>query len=71
MIGMELVKDKTTKTPAKEETAQIFERAKEMGLIIGKGGLYGNVFRIKPPMCINQEDVKFTLEVLDRCFKEL
>jgi len=71
MIGMELVKDKKTKTPAKDETSQVFERAKELGLIIGKGGLYGNVFRIKPPMCINKEDVKFTLDVLDNCLQNL
>jgi len=71
MIGMERVKDKKTKTPAKDETSQVFERAKELGLIIGKGGLYGNVFRIKPPMCINKEDVKFTLDVLDNCLQNL
>src|SRR5688500_7233763 len=42
MMGVELVKDRTTKTPAKEECAAIFEKCRELGLLIGKGGLWGN-----------------------------
>jgi alanine-glyoxylate transaminase/(R)-3-amino-2-methylpropionate-pyruvate transaminase len=71
MIGLELVTDRKTKEPAKDECAQVFERAKELGLLIGKGGFYGNVLRIKPPMCISRADVDFMLEVLDIAFAEL
>ena len=71
MIGVELVKDPTTKEPATAECAQVFERAKELGLLIGKGGLFGNVLRVKPPMCIQKPDVDFALEVLDIAFSEL
>lgn len=71
MTGVELVKDLKTKEPAKDECARVFERAKEMGLLIGKGGFYGNVLRIKPPMCISRGDVDFIIEVLDIAFKEL
>ena len=65
MIGVELVEDRTTKAPASTMCADVFERAKDLGLLIGKGGLYGNVLRIKPPMCITREDVDFMVRVLD------
>jgi alanine-glyoxylate transaminase/(R)-3-amino-2-methylpropionate-pyruvate transaminase len=65
MLGVELVRDRTTKEPAKEETLAIMEHTRELGVLIGKGGLYGNVLRIKPPMCITAADVDFALEVLD------
>lgn len=71
MIGVELVRDKKTKEPAKDECARVFERAKELGLLVGKGGLYGNVLRIKPPMCITPTDVDFILEVLETSLKEI
>jgi alanine-glyoxylate transaminase/(R)-3-amino-2-methylpropionate-pyruvate transaminase len=49
----------------------VFEQAKEMGLLIGKGGFFGNVLRIKPPMCITREDVDFMIQVLDIALAEL
>ena len=70
MLGMELVSDRATKTPASAETAQVHERAKDLGLLLGKGGLHGNVLRIKPPMCITREDCEFMCTVLDICLTE-
>jgi alanine-glyoxylate transaminase/(R)-3-amino-2-methylpropionate-pyruvate transaminase len=69
MLGVELVKDRQTKEPASAECAAVFERAKDMGLLIGKGGLYGNVLRIKPPMCITRDDCDFMTSVLDICLE--
>jgi alanine-glyoxylate transaminase/(R)-3-amino-2-methylpropionate-pyruvate transaminase len=66
MLGVEMVRDRGTKEPAKEETADMLEAAREMGVLIGKGGLHGNVLRVKPPMCITEADVDFALDVLDR-----
>ena len=65
MLGVELVTDRRTKEPASAACAAVFERARELGLLIGKGGLKGNVLRIKPPMCITLADADFILEVLD------
>ncbi|HEU4880554.1 MAG TPA: aspartate aminotransferase family protein [Gemmatimonadaceae bacterium] len=66
MLGMELVRDRSTKEPAKAETLQILEEAREMGVLIGKGGIDGSVIRIKPPMCITADDADFAVDVLHR-----
>jgi alanine-glyoxylate transaminase/(R)-3-amino-2-methylpropionate-pyruvate transaminase len=68
MLGVELVRNRATKEPAKAETLDVLEAAREGGVLIGKGGLEGNVLRIKPPMCITKEDVDFALDVFDRAF---
>lgn len=67
MLGVELVKDCQTKEPATEETARLWEALKEEAVLVGKGGLHGNVLRLKPPLCIAREDVDFALERLGRC----
>jgi alanine-glyoxylate transaminase/(R)-3-amino-2-methylpropionate-pyruvate transaminase len=46
------------------------ERCKELGLLVGRGGLNSQVLRVAPPLCINKEDSKFILEVLDTVFNE-
>ena len=71
MLGIELVKDRQTKEPAKAECAQVLELAREMGLLLGKGGLQGSVIRIAPPMCITRADADFLLEALDAAFSAL
>jgi len=71
MLGVELVRDRKTKEPAKKETLAVLEAAREMGVLVGKGGLDGNVLRIKPPMCITAEDADFTLDVLDRALSSV
>ena len=50
---------------------RVFERCRELGLLIGKGGLHGNVLRIKPPMCLTAADADFMLEALDAAFREI
>jgi alanine-glyoxylate transaminase/(R)-3-amino-2-methylpropionate-pyruvate transaminase len=71
MVGIELVKDRTTKAPASGECAQVLETARDLGLLIGKGGLWGQTIRIAPPMCLTQADADFVLEVLDESFTRL
>jgi alanine-glyoxylate transaminase/(R)-3-amino-2-methylpropionate-pyruvate transaminase len=66
MLGVQLVTDRTSRAPATAQTLEVLEAAREMGVLLGKGGLDGNVLRIKPPMCITAEDVDFAVEVLDR-----
>src|SRR5476651_2101690 len=65
MLGIEFVKDRTTKAPGKEECAQAVENARELGLLLGKGGLWGQTIRFAPPMNITMADADFLLAVLD------
>ncbi len=71
MLALELVKDRTTKEPATAECAQVVETAKDLGLLLGKGGLRGQTIRFAPPMCITQDDADFLLAVLDEAFSKL
>jgi alanine-glyoxylate transaminase/(R)-3-amino-2-methylpropionate-pyruvate transaminase len=68
MLGVEMVKDRATKAPASAECAQVVEAARDMGLLLGKGGLWGQTIRIAPPMCITRADADFILAVLDESF---
>ena len=65
MLGLELVKDRTSKEPAAAATAQLLERTREHGLLIGKGGLYGNVIRLSPMLNISKTDVNEAIRILD------
>ena len=71
MLGIEMVKDRKTKEPATAECAQVLETARDLGLLLGKGGLRGQVIRFAPPMCIKQDDADFLLAVLDQSFSRL
>ncbi len=71
MQGLELVKDRTTKEPAPEAANQLLERTRENGLLIGKGGLYGNVIRLSPMLNISKGDVDEAIRILDRSFSEI
>ena len=66
MQAIELVEDRQAKTPAAAETAMAMEAARENRLLIGKGGMYGNVLRISPPMNVGRADVDQFIEMLDR-----
>ena len=66
MQGMELVKDRKTKEPAPQAAAAALEAAKDRGLIIGKGGLYGNVLRISPPLTVTTEDADQAADMIDK-----
>ena len=70
MQGMELVKDETRgdRTPHPDATGKLLEAARDRGLLIGKGGLHGNVLRIAPPLTVNAAEVDEALDKLDGAF---
>ena len=69
MIGVELVKP-GSKEPDSPVTAEIMERAREKGLLIGKGGLLGNVLRIAPPLSLTEEEATDGLELLSSAIRD-
>jgi 4-aminobutyrate aminotransferase len=71
MQALELVKDRQTKEPAPEATTQLLERARANGLLIGKGGLYGNVIRLSPMLNISKPDVDEAIKLLDKSLGEV
>jgi len=66
MQAIELVEDRETKEPAPAMTAGLLEETKKEGLLIGKGGLYGNVVRIAPPMLVGEAEIDEALDKLGR-----
>lgn len=69
MQGIELVG--AGKKPDVESTKRIMELTKTNGLLLGKGGTYGNVLRVAPPLNIDKEEVERALSILDRSFAQL
>ena len=51
--------------------ADVLEGTKDRGLLIGRGGVHGNVLRIKPPMCITKPDVDFLADCLDQTLSSI
>jgi len=71
MQGLELVKDRKTKEPAPEALTQLLERTRENGLLIGKGGLHGNVVRLSLMLNIATADIDEAVRLLDKSFAEI
>ena len=73
LIGVELVKDRDSKEPATKETIQVYELGMERGVIFGStkyAGL-GNVVKLKPPLCVTQQEMDRALSVLDEVLTEI
>lgn len=68
MLGIELVKDRKTKEPNPEAVLRVFEETKRRGVLIGKGGLYGNVIRTGMMLNTTTDTVDQLVESLDSAF---
>ncbi len=69
--ALELVDDRATKAPATGKMLELLEAARRNRILIGKGGLHGNVARLSPPLNINKSDVDECLRRLDASFEAL
>ncbi len=66
MQALELVEDRTTKEPSPKKAVALLEAAREEGLLVGSGGLYGHVIRIAPQMLMSEAEVAEGLARLER-----
>jgi alanine-glyoxylate transaminase/(R)-3-amino-2-methylpropionate-pyruvate transaminase len=57
MQGIEFVKDRQTKEPYPEAVVKVLEETKKRGVLVGKGGLYGNVIRMGPPLIATKDHI--------------
>jgi alanine-glyoxylate transaminase/(R)-3-amino-2-methylpropionate-pyruvate transaminase len=71
LLGIDLVKDRKSKEPAKVECAQVLETCRDLGLLLGKGGLAGQVIRVAPPMILTRADAEFMIDALDTALSTL
>jgi len=71
MLGVELVRDQNTKEPATQEMLQVMEICKQNGLLIGKGGIDGNVIRIQPPLELTHDQTEKAIQILDIAFTKV
>jgi len=69
--AIELVEDRASKKPATSQTAALMEATRENRILLGKGGLFGNVLRISPPLNISKTDVDQFVRQLDASFAEV
>lgn len=65
LLGIELVSDRGTKAYARPQTLKLLEQCRKRGLLLGKGGYFGNVIRIAPPLSIDQAQCERIIQVLD------
>jgi 4-aminobutyrate aminotransferase len=71
MQAIELVKDRETKEPDPQSVLKVFEETKRRGVLIGKGGLYGNVIRTGMMLNSTKDHVNELIEALDGALASL
>jgi 4-aminobutyrate aminotransferase len=70
MLGVEMVKP-GTREPNPQAASAVMEKARAYGLLVGKGGIYGNVFRLAPPLSLTQAEADEGYAIMERAFEEV
>ena len=65
MIGVELVRDRHTKEPAPADAKAVRANMRERGILVGVGGIFGNVVRLQPPLSITADECDRTATALE------
>ena len=71
MLALELCRPDGRLTPWPEAAGALMESCKRQGLLIGKGGLYGNVLRIAPPLSITAAEAAEGLDIIEAAVDEV
>jgi 4-aminobutyrate aminotransferase-like enzyme len=70
MIGVELVKDEKL-TPAASEAEMLRENLFKNGILVGLGGVYGNVIRFQPPLIITKKEIDRAIDAFEVALQEV
>ena len=70
LIGIELVNSRSSREPATQEIKELNKLLYERGILTAYDGLYGNVFRIMPPLTLSQDDAKIAVGIFEESFRE-
>lgn len=70
-IGFELVKDRESKQPDKRLALDLVEALREEFVLTSVAGPYGNVLKIRPPLCFQAHDIDWVVSAMDRCLRKL
>ena len=70
MIGLEFVKDRTSKEPAVDLVKTIIKKCYEKGVILLGAGILSNVIRFLPPLVMTEEQVKYGMDALEEAITE-
>ncbi|CAK6489398.1 [LysW]-aminoadipate semialdehyde transaminase [Pantoea sp. Nvir] len=70
-IGFELVTDRESKQPDKGLALDLVEALREEFVLTSVAGPYGNVLKIRPPLCFQAQDIDWVVSAMDRCLRKL
>lgn len=70
-LGLDLVKNRTTREPAIKEAKIVLQKMREANILLSLDGPYSNVMKLKPPLQFNQENADLVVKTLDRVLTEL
>jgi 4-aminobutyrate aminotransferase-like enzyme len=70
-LGVELVRDRQTLEPAKEETKRLINLLRDEGVLIGSEGEQGNILKIRPPVVFTTEHAEIVIAAVDRALGRL
>jgi 4-aminobutyrate aminotransferase-like enzyme len=71
LIGVELVRDRSTREPAIAEAGLVLNAMRERGVLVGTTGQESNVLKIRPPLVITREEAEVLVDTLDQVLAEI